>query len=177
MSYGKLLPDQIKALRPIIQGRHVHDLGAGDGELSLALLQLGAAKVTAVDRNKIPTAPGVECRQAYFENVRDAIDIAFVSWPSNRPDGGLLSLIRRAREVVYLGKNTDGTACGSRPFFRALQQREVRAYVPNRENTLIIYGADTGVLRRPTPEELAGLDLEGRILSYSHIETLAEPDQ
>jgi predicted RNA methylase len=48
-TFGKLLPRQRRILSRVVNGRVVHDLGAGNCLLSKKLLNMGAAKVHAVD--------------------------------------------------------------------------------------------------------------------------------
>jgi hypothetical protein len=154
MSYGRLTAAQRAALRPFVEGKVVHDLGAGDGEMSLALVDLGAAQVIAVEemhRNPAFLGKGPRIRRevkrfktyaATMPVFGVTIDVAFVSWPDNRVDEGLLALVNAARVVAYLGKNTDGTACGDPFFWASLTLRPVAAYEPDRSNTLIVYSED-----------------------------------
>jgi len=94
------------------------------------------------------------------------IDVALVSWPSPEDskfsahaDYSLLDPIRRAKVVIYLGSNMDGTVCGSKRLYQHLGRRQVLAHEPDRRNTLIVYG---GLLRGEhrdlLPEERAGID-------------------
>jgi hypothetical protein len=185
MSYGRLTPPQRAALRPFVEGKVVHDLGAGDGEMSLALVDLGAAQVIAVEemhRNPAVLGKGPRIRRevkrfktyaATMPVFGVTIDVAFVSWPDNRVDEGLLALVNAARVVAYLGKNTDGTACGGRDFWDALMLRPVYAYEPDRSNTLIVYSE----ARNPVPyyplrgEEKAAFS-RVKIMTYEEAEGL-----
>jgi hypothetical protein len=100
------------------------------------------------------------------------VTIAFVSWPSvegprhcRTPDYSILEPVRKAKIVIYLGNNLDGTICGSEKLFRHLAKRKVLAHSPAKRNTLIVYG---GLLRRKRellPEELAGID-QSQIYRY-----------
>lgn len=180
MSYARLSPEQTEALRRHVKGRVVHDLGAGLCNLSVALLDLGAKRVIAIEKEKMPVLdrPGLVQVRASFqdaagsEDVEHAwgraeierarefvrsIDVAFLSWPPNYPVPGLLDLLERARSVVYVGKNTDSSACGWGRLFRlALIPRRVLAHVPDPKNTLIVYGRVAGP-RRLLGEEFAAL--------------------
>jgi hypothetical protein len=93
--------------------------------------------------------------------------VALVSWPSaedskfkSHSDYSILGYVRRARVVVYLGSNLDGTMCGSRKLYEHLARREVLAHEPGRRNTLIVYGRllPRGRGRELLPEEQAGID-------------------
>jgi hypothetical protein len=100
------------------------------------------------------------------------VEIAFVSWPSvegpryvRQADYSILEPVRKAKIVIYLGNNMDGTVCGSERLFRHLAKRKVLAHSPARRNTLIVYG---GLLRKPRellPEERAGID-QSRVYRY-----------
>lgn len=191
-SFGKLNPAQTAIVRHYVAGRTVFDLGAGSYELSRCLVDLGAKKVYAVERNERFGGP-LEIGTPY-ENVQviasglrglgqvarhkrraaelppvthRSIDVAFISWPSNEDskmssysDFSLLDPVRRAKVVIYLGYNFDGTACGSRRLYQHLAKRKVLEHEPARGNVLIVYGAllPHGKVRELLPEEHAGLD-------------------
>jgi hypothetical protein len=169
--YGRLSKKQLEALQPHVSGRHVHDLGAGNLELSKALLSLGAQKVTAIDKIVMtPTDPRIEVRKAYFHDLDDlAPDVAFISWPVNHDQPELFRVLRAATKVIYLGKNSDGTSCGHPTLFRDLLKRELLTYVPERDNTLIVGGRTLEVPREPTGEERANFSRE-TILQFDEVE-------
>lgn len=169
MPFGKITPLFAERISPHVKGRKVHDLGSGDDlSLSLALIELGAKEAVAIDTYpyvQLTTAP-VRYVRNYFESVVDEhVEVAFVSWPSNRSSSGLLELIRPAEIVIYLGTCMDGSMCGSPELYRYLATREVLTCEPHRANTLIIYGAELGFERVLLPEELAGIDHE-RVYSF-----------
>jgi hypothetical protein len=159
-TFGTLLPEQKDALRPFVRGRKVTDLGAGSGGFSLDLLTMGASEVTAVDKEEmsLPPRKGLRAVRTYFSSFSDTIDVAFLSWPANRNDRDLNDLLASAPTVAYLGKNTDMVSCGSTGLFVGLLGRPILAYVPDRKNTLIVYGpkAESGP-RLVRGEEAAGL--------------------
>jgi CheY-like chemotaxis protein len=143
MSYGQLNKTQLGVLAPLVIGKIIHDLGAGDLGLALKLLRLGAAKIIAIDKeynrkifNGVP--PEIELRHQFFQDMHDEIDIAFVSWPSNY-NNGLLNVLMQTKIILYLGKNTDGSACGTPSLFRYLTTRKIQIHVCSRHNTLICY--------------------------------------
>jgi len=171
--YGRLNEKQREAVRSHVKGLRIHDLGAGDGSLALELIELGAEHVTTIERHDIHVRhPRVEVRQGYFHDFPMVKpDVAFASWPPNHKDYDLFRLCRDARILVYLGKNTDGTACGQPEMFEDMVHRELLAYVPNRLNTLIIVGQRLDTRREPRGEERAGLEMNtGRCLQYDHVE-------
>lgn len=158
---GHITPAMADVLQPHVSGKHVHDLGACDLRLSMALVTVGAEKVTAVDRNPMPTLeayPEIEPHQSHFDDFIGSPRIAFVSWPVNWPCG-IPRLIRNAEKVIYLGKNTDGLCCADPQFWDMVTRREVLDHVPNEANTLIVYGKESG-RRSLLPEEMAAVYTE-----------------
>lgn len=180
MAYGKFSIDQMSAVVPFLRDAKVHDLGAGTGELARQLVQLGAKQVTMVDK-----APHDEWRTmhlptykyviSYYHDYKDKIDTAFLSWPwTGGRDAGLDVLVKGARVVIYLGKNTDGTACGSAGLYQVLSGREILAHVPAYKNTLTVYGPRR-VTRPPTGEEMAGLMAHtGRSFTHEEAEEIVK---
>ena len=149
MPFGQLNKAQLKILEPLVRGKVIHDLGAGDLGLSLELLKLGAAKVIAIDKvyNRIGewlgsnfqnVPPEIEIRHQYFQDIDEEIDTAFVSWPANY-ENGLLNILKQTKTILYIGKNTDGSACGTPELFKYLATRKILAHSPSRPNTLICY--------------------------------------
>ena len=182
MSFGRLSEDQEKVLAPFVKDKIVHDLGAGFCDLSLRLLELGASRVVAIDKDRMPRlehlagrvaqaratfaeaagfgSPGgfsdEEARRA--RSLARTIDVAFLSWPRENKVPGLVELLGRARIVVYLGKNTDMSMCGwPGMFLEALLPRSVLAHAPEQRNTLIVYGPRSNEPRRILGEEAAAL--------------------
>jgi len=159
-SYGRLYPSQRNFVEHAVRGKVVHDLGAGFLGLAHELLNLGATEIIAIDRFEMPEATAnIKRLQGYFHDYHEPIDTAFVSWPINWQDLGLLEAIDRASTVIYLGSNHDGNMCGFHEFWAHLRQREVLAHVPERRNTLIVYGPKH-VEREELPEEHAALNTE-----------------
>lgn len=173
--YGRLSSAQLEVLVEYTEGRVVHDLGAGSLGLARILRVHGACKVIAIDKEQIspPDDPCIEVVWKIFSDYKKPIDTAVVSWPINRYDQGLLSLVDRARRVIYIGKNTDGSMCGWPGLFWSFLARELLAYVPDRRNVLIVYGDKLKALRRPVGEELAGLTSYERMYSYKEAEAEA----
>jgi len=171
VSFGILSPAQKRALRPYVHGRVVYDLGSGnDLELAQQLTYLRVKEVVAVDTYPSPWAYSttgygpkgtseeiIRYVRQDLVNFHEPVRTAFVSWPSNRPNPGLLRILKGASVVIYLGTNMDGTACGTPDLFRYLATRSVLAHEPDMRNTLIVYG-QKGPAREPLPEELAGYD-------------------
>lgn len=158
MSYGKLSVKQAKILSAYIKGKDVLDVGCGRGELARELVRLGASSVVAIDKSIAAFASeNVRFVHARFSDYTDPVETAFVSWPVNWADDGLLRILKRAKTVIYLGMNTDGTACGGRPMWEYLKTRLVLEIVPDPHNVMVVYGSDH-VDRPPISEEKAALD-------------------
>ncbi len=159
MTFGRLSPEQVRTLTPYVVGQNVVDAGAGDLTRSRALLRYGAASVVAIDKEPPERGsrdPRLRFVRAYFVDFHEPIDTLFLSWPQNYTLPGLLDMIDRARCVIYLGKNTDMTACGWPGLFKHLLQRPLLAYVPTRTNVLTVYDRGT-VVRQATGEEYAAI--------------------
>lgn len=147
-SYGKLTLSVQHAMDSYIKGKTVYDFGAGNLVLSEAIRKMGAKRVIAIDKEvKESKDPFVVSYRCYFDKFLTSSsrrpkpgDVAFLSWPSNHPLPGLLDLLSRFDTIIYLGKNTDGSACGWPGFFHQMYLRTVLEYVPHRRNSLIIYG-------------------------------------
>lgn len=174
--YGSLSKAQREVLGSVLKGQKVTDLGAGNCLRSLELLDLGAAKVIAIDKE--PANPqkrqGFTFVRSYFADYKGSRpDVAFLSWPPNHTCPGLLPIVKQAPMVIYLGKNTDGTACGSPELFWHLTSLEVIHYIPDRINTLIVYG-NKQVEREPRGEERAALEPRA-CLRYEQVEGLVVP--
>lgn len=176
---GKPTDNQWRLICEAVNDRHVHDFGSGEGGIT-HMLSKHAATVVAVDKNNVFARSGssvsnIEWIEAWFEdyNTRcDEVDVAFISWPLNHRDVALYSLLKRARTIIYLGKNTDGIVCGFPDMFRMFAWRDLLAHIPDRHNTLLILGDPLQRVqeRDLTGEEYAGLTAyDGPILKYEDI--------
>ncbi len=174
MAYGRLNLKQELALGLHIDGALVHDLGAGDLSLAADLLRMGAKQVVAIDKDpyhkKAPQGiTPITCR---FEDYPAPVHTAFVSWPREHFDMGLLDICRRAHTVIYVGSNTRGNACGFLRLWQHLATRQVLAYVPDEYNSLVIYSSARDS-RRYLPEEYAAI-FQDKIWSYQAIHDIAD---
>ncbi len=162
---------QIEALKPFTQGRVVHDLGAGRlHHTCLLATDLEAGQVIAMDKVMPPDLPSQEnvtfVQEEFIEHSISPTAVAFVSWPINR-NVHLEFLLAKVNTVVYLGKNTDGMACGDPILWSHLTMRKVQLHVPHRQNDLIVYGEFCG--DRPLlPEELGAID-QSRIYKWHEV--------
>ncbi len=177
MPYGHLTEEMFRVLGEHVAGRVVYDLGAGDLGRTCDLVDLGAAKVIAVDKHtwrceRRPSPSKVEFRWETFEGLLNDLDhegtqsfeVAFLAWPINEALPGLLQILRRAEVVCYLGMNDGCTACGWPDLYAYLATRQVLAEVNSRRNDLLIYGAHLERRRHLRPEESRGLSVQAYLL-------------
>jgi hypothetical protein len=176
MTYGKLNKKQIASVRKLVRGRVVHDLGAGNLDLAHVLATMGAKCVIAIDEVSLtpdPVHAAIVRRVQSFDDVREEVDVAFLSWPYNVPDAALIDILGRAHTIIYLGKNTDSVACGTPALFELFTRRCVLDYQPDKRNTLIAYrgkrtAREVTVLRG---EERAGLMSRERVMTFEEAES------
>ena len=179
-TYWKLNAEQEKALSGWIRYSTVYDLGAGDMNLS-RYMALFARHVHAIDKDlaepyKLPK--NVTCYPTTFQKFKapKTIDCAVISWPPNYNCLELIELVKMASRVVYIGKNTDGTACGTPALFLHLTRRRLAVEVRSEHNCLHCYGAvESEEPQFRSEEEVCGLITRGpfRILHDGGL--LADP--
>lgn len=159
--WGVFTPEMTEAVRPFVLGQHVWDLGAGHLGHAERLLDLGASRVTVVDKKNLPSSvdPRIEVRGncLFSDLVPGPMDVIWWSWPINHYCEGLDALLDQAEIVIYLGCNVNGTACGDILHFDRLirSRRRIEAHVPHPRNSLIIYGAPYQRQVPLLPEEIA----------------------
>jgi len=160
---------QARVVRRFVHGQTVMDLGAGDLKMALTLVDLGEHRVIAVDRHPLPDSPDsrVQGLQSYFHNLTERAKVVLASWIVNWRCG-IVDILADAEIIIYLGKNTDGSACGYDMMWNHLRSREILAHVPDRKNTLTVYGPRV-VVRPLTGEEIAFLH-DHTVLSFEHAE-------
>lgn len=160
MSYGHLTLKMRALIKPLIKGRKVHDLAAGDMELSRLLIRLGGvAQVTAIEKESHHRCwyppRRLQIVKAYIHEVPipHDIDVVFLSWPPNYPMRGLMPWLQCAQTIIYLGMNLDGAACGFPEMFQHFSYRELVGYVEHDKNNLLILQGNRTTPREPTLEE------------------------
>lgn len=150
MSYMRDIDEHLELLEAWVKGRKVVDLGCGQyARQSLIMSEWRPPHILAVDKNPYIGDPfdlprNIDYKQAYFcdltpEDVQ-GYDLALLSWPRQYNVHGLEALLKLLPCVVYVGKNTDGTGCGSVELWEHLTCREVITYLPNPANVMIVYG-------------------------------------
>jgi hypothetical protein len=184
MPFGHLTITQTNVLTKYVRGKTVIDLGCGDGGHSAVMLNAGARHIIGVDKETTPYLRDVT-RFTFYKQYYDAVardlppshrfDVGFVSWPSNRPLPGLTAILKRCDRVVYLGKNTDSTACGDYALFQHLRSRKLLQYIPDPRNCMIVVGKEyaSGYKRKPVGEEQSfykSMNADSDTLSYEESE-------
>lgn len=183
MSWSFLSTDMQQTLLPFVKGKRIWDLGAGsDLKVAIMLRCLGAT-VIAFDKevmHRRDEASDIQTHQCRFQDIEGLHlplpDVTVVSWPVNNYNcDALIPLLTQIPVVVYLGKNYDGTACGTLGLFDLLRKRELLAHVPHRANSLLVVGAHLeGRKRALTPEEVAvwyGRDLT--VMTWDQVQEMA----
>ena len=167
MSYGVLSPAQQEVVAEHVKGKLVHDMGFGDATLARVLVNLGAREVIGVDKETVfeGLLDKIHHYRCRFEEFVGEAKLIFLSWPINHDNFALLRLVQKAETVIYLGKHTDGTACGWPGLYTHLSSREIHSHLPERKNTLTIYGP-ARMARPMTGEECGGIFNMGKILSF-----------
>ena len=171
MGYGKISSKQWDAIGEIVKGKTVHDIGCGDLEHARGLIKHGASKVIAIDKNHVvSTDPRIEVVEKRFHEYRptESMEVAFLSFPVNYDAPGLLYHLATAKIIIYIGNNFNGTACGIPMLFHFFVSRKLISWIPNPRNTLLVIGEWTLDKREPTPEEMAGIDVENYYDYYDH---------
>ena len=159
MPYGNLTLQMRDALAPLIKGRLVYDLGAGDCDHGRTLYNLGAGQVVCVDKEDTPLVPkNVVFVHGYIDRIPIPadLDVLFLGWPQNYHIPGLVHWMEAAKTIIYLGHNFGGTACGFPAMFEHLLTRRLTLYIPNERNTLLVVEEPLAQSpRSKTPEEAA----------------------
>jgi hypothetical protein len=158
-SFGRLTPEQLDALRPLVRGRRFRDYGCGNMYITALIAGLGARHIEAIDAEKhvVPATRErlIKFRRTTFASLPLSQRGAIVSWPW-KEGVGLLRHLQHAPTIIYLGKNTDGVACGHLRFWKMVIRRRVLEYIPDARSTLIIYGEPQD-RSRLMPEEYAAM--------------------
>jgi hypothetical protein len=159
VSYGEIIDEMQEVLTPLVDGKTVYDLGAGDLVHSHLLVRLGAERVIAIDKAPMPKprCSEVSRLQGQFGDlpVPAHIDVAFLAWPQTYPLPGLLDWLDAADRVIYVGHNFDGDYCGSPELFFYLTRRALMEEVLGRRNTMLVLGDRLAETRPMTADEAA----------------------
>jgi hypothetical protein len=164
VSYGEIDQDMRWVLEPLLDGKTVYDLGAGDLTHSHMLVELGAKAVVAVDKAPMPTPRYPEITRAHGHlgevPIPEHVEVAFLCWPQTYPMPGLLDWLDAAEVVVYIGHNFDGDHCGQPELFFYMTGRALEDEVVGRRNTMLVLRDHLAELRPMTPEEAAHFSVD-----------------
>lgn len=152
-------------VREHVPGEVVWDLGAGNGYYTSLLIQEGASRVIAVDKEQshdwqVPQDERVTRIRCSFSQVRvpEVQPVAYLSFPSNYPLPGLVDLLKNFRKVIYFGSNLGNTSCGDVSLFEHLSSREVLGSITRFNTTLTVYGPEPRGSSLLLPEEFGALN-------------------
>jgi len=172
--YFHIPPEATQLLTTFTQGKNVLDIGGYTGALGSLLLKDYAAKsVCSYDKSESTPSntKGLTFKNGYFNaldrNWVSTFDAFTLSWPSNNNAVDCLPFkLPSQGQLLYIGTNFGGTACGSEGLWNYLSSLEVVAYISNPANSFIVY--DLGQKRKDPVllcEEYAALHQES-ILAY-----------
>jgi hypothetical protein len=165
MSYWtQATSEQLQQLTALCQGKHVLDIGGYDASLASKLIDGGAKSVTVLDKERPlheqNRHPGkITCKQQTFEEFLAADqhtwEVGVISWPVNndyamRP---AIEILKRCKEVAYMGCNLDGTQCGTQLLWQYLTTRKRIKNNPTRRNSLLTYAAEPRHSNQPLAKE------------------------
>ncbi len=166
--YGILHNRMRRALPTYVEGKVVLDLGAGDLTRAEEILEAGAKRVIAVEKEDFTRLERSRWRRhitvvrQYFlqfnrDHSSEEWDVALVSWPANTVLPGLIDILSRCTTVVYIGSNLYPTSCGFPELYTYFMSREVLCDVFHYRNSFTVYGETISGIRDPTMEERAAL--------------------
>lgn len=172
-----MITEHLQYIAGITTEKHLYDFGCGN--LDRAALILNSNKnsfITGVDcRRPVNIIKGIKFLEVDLSQhtPKDIGDIALIAWPINRSvfSGGpnWKTILAPYREVIYIGKNTGGTCCGSPELWKALEHREVLEVLPDQKETMIHYGSAQRIGATPC-EEFYGIEAwrpNGKIYHYT----------
>ena len=170
--YGDITEIMRVAIEVRVRNKVVWALGTGgvgrrkkNCEVRL-LLDLGAKFVYSVDKEMQGIAPEAIPGQNYLDyrgSYKDFFayalergllpDVVFTKWPVNTEQQGFSALVTMAPQVIYIGRNDQGTSCGPKSFWKHLFHRDLERMEVCPHNTLLAYGAVIPFERKPAAEE------------------------
>jgi hypothetical protein len=144
--------EQTDYIKTVILRAKVDDIGCGYSRLK-PWRQL--CDYRGIDKERIADSGTIEFDLSQpCPHLRH--DIAFVSWPIDRKSIAWHLFLRKYKEIIYLGCNTDGIVCGDPDFWAIVGKREILKIIPDRQETLIHYGVGERKPKTPEPlEEMA----------------------
>jgi hypothetical protein len=148
--WTRATPAQMRLIEAFCAGKEIIDLGGRDGSFACHLLSAGARKAMSLDHSKgLPRiiAKNLTHHVATFAGYHAAFpnrrwDVGIVSWPVKFASiiGGVIPILNNCETVVYLGKNSASTQCGSRDLWENLTDRELVKHIERNVASVLIYG-------------------------------------
>lgn len=167
-------PFQQMAVVQHTKNLRVLDLGGYDGDMGLWLLERQPCTVTVVDK-AVPHIrfehDGMDFVRAYFKDFHKEylagkpcpFDVALLSYPVNNWETSisLIPILKRIPCVIYIGKNGNGTVCGTEHLWKYLVTRTLTGIVEGVPSSVLVYGGhDRNIHRQPlVAEEYGGLHM------------------
>ena len=161
---------QLRWIEAFCTGKEIIDLGGRDGSFAYYLLSKGAKKATSLDHSKRLhriIAENLTPHIGTFADFHSAFpnrrwDVGIMSWPVKFASliGAVIPILDNCKTVVYLGKNSASTQCGSRDLWEYLVNRELLKHSERKAANMLIYGDTERTAGITTEEEwgLKGLD-------------------
>jgi hypothetical protein len=149
-AYFTIAKDAEVLVKAFAHNKCLLDLGGLDGTLGLKLLSLGATKVTSFDKECVEefstkkVHPFLEFKSGYFNELSQEYTSKFdgfsLSWPANASSLDIIPRILPSKgQLLYIGHNFDGTACGSNGLWSWLTSKHIVAHHSAISNTIILY--------------------------------------
>lgn len=179
-SFARLEPGFEDAIKQIVAGRNLVELGGGPGTFASWLVNDGGAESVLVVEKEVAScqpisralnlSPKVTFYWGYAQDFnrhpilgRKQWDVAVLSWPPNNRTFDLeaVKVMSRCALVIFVGLNDGSTACGTEVLWNYLVTRERLHFVRGRHNDLLIYGLNP----RPASQIIAPTEHFG--LAYS----------
>ena len=174
MGYAKLTKAQEALLQRVVEGKRVYDIGCGDMELTHVVARY-AKRVNAIDPNYRfkPSTKTITFKKLTADSAckvwPSELPVVLLSWPLSSYIDGVLPLLKRAETIVYIGKNTDGVACGFVEMWRYLTTRKLVVEIPASHNTMLVYSSDTFAHSEyRSEEEIGGLLVGSKLCSLPY---------
>lgn len=150
-----MTPEQADYVKNAVRGTKIDDIGCGYSPFR-PIVHPSGCDYLGIDKEKISHGNVIQ-----FDLSKPCphlrYDIALVSWPLNRRSIAWHLFLRRYKEIIYIGKNTDGIVCGDPEFWEIVGKREILKVIPDPAETLIHYGEKPRA-NQPRPAEEAAAE-------------------
>ena len=148
--WTRATPAQLRLIEAFCAGKEIVDLGGRDGSFACHLLSAGARRATNLDHSKglhRIIAKNLTHHAGTFAGYHAAFpnrrwDVGILSWPVKFASiiGAVIPILNNCETVVYLGKNSASTQCGSRDLWEHLTGRDLLTHIERNVASVLIYG-------------------------------------